>query len=166
VTPCRVAAAAAAQPGVQRRDRLATAIAWKDSLASGTGFGADEVRDHRTPTPRFELRAATSSVGARADPLLGGSGVEGEVALRAEDVRSWEIFAAKVYVRAAAELVRWRFRTRATDTKRRAEVALVDGLVIGRMVIGVVWGATQATILGRWIITGRGRGVRALVLSL
>jgi hypothetical protein len=49
---------------------------------------------------------------------------------------------------------------------RRDEVALVDGLVIGTMAIGVVWGATQATILGRWIITGRGRGVRALVLSL
>jgi hypothetical protein len=85
------------------------------------------------------------------------------------DVRFRRILGVKLAVRAADELTVCLIRSqRATHDRQRqaGELSDLDRAMFALMAAGVTVGAVQLGIVARWIATGRGPGVVALITLL
>ena len=77
-----------------------------------------------------------------------------------------EVLAIKAGLRVAAELARWRSSGRAKHNEPKDEIAVADRVIMGAGFMFMIWVTTQVILVARWIITGRGAGIRALVRLL
>jgi hypothetical protein len=85
------------------------------------------------------------------------------------DVRFRRILGVKLAVRAAAELTVFLIRSQqATHDRQRQAGGLsdLDRAMFALMAAGVTVGAVQLAIIARWIATGTGPGVVALITFL
>ena len=88
--------------------------------------------------------------------------------MAATDVRFTEILVVKLAVRASVALVQpWlRIQVREQQQRQReGEAFIIDERMLGVMLTALAFGACEAIVIARWIATGRGPGVRVLVLS-
>jgi hypothetical protein len=76
------------------------------------------------------------------------------------------MFAVKAVVLGLSEFTRWRIRSlHGEHAKRRAagELSILDRDLVSLQAGVVLVGAIEVTVVGRWIVTGRGPGPAAVI---